>query len=288
MTPEEFAERMAQETDQHLLGMLARPGDWLPQALDAARAELQKRNIVPPSAPTPAPEPAETTLPPEPPPVEPRGPCLGCRHDGPMRLIVSDRLRRHIGELFLCDACIRSSVRQQNRKRLAAYGLSVMLFVILWLVLRIKATWTETGGLAIMYASTIALFALNALWVIRFWPPVLFAGKRHASEFAKGLFADGLTDGGSRRMSSRQIRGEGAIAMALSVVGYAVVALTLGRGLHYQMSTHSYVGNHVLFVVAWSFMMLALFITGLIQVITAKRSEGCALVVPHSIVSRWR
>lgn len=38
---------MAEKTDQQLQDMFARPADWSPQALDAARAELQKRNVSP-------------------------------------------------------------------------------------------------------------------------------------------------------------------------------------------------------------------------------------------------
>jgi len=44
-TPQQPAEKMAEKTDQQLLDMLAKPSDWTPAALDAARTELQKRNI---------------------------------------------------------------------------------------------------------------------------------------------------------------------------------------------------------------------------------------------------
>ena len=38
---------MAEKTDQQLRDMFVRPADWSSQALDAARAELQKRNLPP-------------------------------------------------------------------------------------------------------------------------------------------------------------------------------------------------------------------------------------------------
>jgi len=47
ITPTELAERMAEKTDQQLRDMFVRPANWSSQALDAARAELQKRNIPP-------------------------------------------------------------------------------------------------------------------------------------------------------------------------------------------------------------------------------------------------
>jgi hypothetical protein len=46
-TPQEFAGLMAEKTDQQLRDMFGRRDDWSPQALDAARAELQRRNIRP-------------------------------------------------------------------------------------------------------------------------------------------------------------------------------------------------------------------------------------------------
>ena len=46
-TPQELAGQMAQKTDQQLLDMVARPAYWIPRQLDAAKAELQKRNITP-------------------------------------------------------------------------------------------------------------------------------------------------------------------------------------------------------------------------------------------------
>jgi hypothetical protein len=47
ITAEELAVRMAEKTVQQLLDMFVRPAEWSPQALDAARAELQKRNVRP-------------------------------------------------------------------------------------------------------------------------------------------------------------------------------------------------------------------------------------------------
>ena len=40
---QDFAEQMARKTDPDLLAMLARPRDWTPEALDAARTEIHKR-----------------------------------------------------------------------------------------------------------------------------------------------------------------------------------------------------------------------------------------------------
>jgi hypothetical protein len=54
-TPQELAEQMAAQTDQQLQDMFARPADWTPQALDAARAELQKRGLRPVEAAPPPP-----------------------------------------------------------------------------------------------------------------------------------------------------------------------------------------------------------------------------------------
>jgi hypothetical protein len=47
ITPQEIASLVAKKTDQELQDMFARPEDWIPLALDAARTELQKRNIRP-------------------------------------------------------------------------------------------------------------------------------------------------------------------------------------------------------------------------------------------------
>jgi uncharacterized membrane protein YhaH (DUF805 family) len=44
-TPQELAGQMAQKTDQQLLDMFAKPEDWLPEALDAAKVELRQRNV---------------------------------------------------------------------------------------------------------------------------------------------------------------------------------------------------------------------------------------------------
>lgn len=43
--PEDLAAQMAGKTSDELSAMLSRPDDWLPEALDAARAELQRRGI---------------------------------------------------------------------------------------------------------------------------------------------------------------------------------------------------------------------------------------------------
>ena len=40
-----LAEKMEEKTDRQLLDMFARQSDWTPEALNAARTELQKRNI---------------------------------------------------------------------------------------------------------------------------------------------------------------------------------------------------------------------------------------------------
>ena len=58
-----LAEKMAEKPDQHLHDMLARPADWTPEALDAAKKELERRGIenrsipVPDAAPPPLPIP---------------------------------------------------------------------------------------------------------------------------------------------------------------------------------------------------------------------------------------
>jgi TM2 domain-containing membrane protein YozV len=61
-TPQELANLMAQKTDQQLLDMFGRAEDWSPVALDAARAELQKRGIRPVEVAPPPPFPALQTL----------------------------------------------------------------------------------------------------------------------------------------------------------------------------------------------------------------------------------
>lgn len=43
--PEDLAAQMADKTNDQLAEMLKRPDDWLPEALDVARAELQRRGI---------------------------------------------------------------------------------------------------------------------------------------------------------------------------------------------------------------------------------------------------
>jgi hypothetical protein len=44
-TPEDLAAQMADKTNDQLLAMFNRPDDWLSAALDAGRAELQRRGI---------------------------------------------------------------------------------------------------------------------------------------------------------------------------------------------------------------------------------------------------
>jgi len=43
--PQNLALQMAEKPNDQLLQMLRRPDDWLPEALDAARAELQRRGV---------------------------------------------------------------------------------------------------------------------------------------------------------------------------------------------------------------------------------------------------
>lgn len=46
-TPRDLADKMAAKTDHELQAMFSRPDDWTPLALDAARAEIQRRNLSP-------------------------------------------------------------------------------------------------------------------------------------------------------------------------------------------------------------------------------------------------
>ena len=48
---------MAEKSDVELLDMFESPNDWKPEALNAARAELQRRNVAIPSPEVPAPPP---------------------------------------------------------------------------------------------------------------------------------------------------------------------------------------------------------------------------------------
>ena len=43
--PENLVQKITQKTDDELLAMFESPDDWLPEALDSARAELHRRNI---------------------------------------------------------------------------------------------------------------------------------------------------------------------------------------------------------------------------------------------------
>ncbi len=43
--PQDLPQQMAAKTDRELVAMFESPGDWATEALTAARAELQKRNI---------------------------------------------------------------------------------------------------------------------------------------------------------------------------------------------------------------------------------------------------
>jgi hypothetical protein len=53
-TPQQLAEKKAEKTDAQLLDMVPTANDWTPEALDAGRAELQKRNLpIPPAASPP-------------------------------------------------------------------------------------------------------------------------------------------------------------------------------------------------------------------------------------------
>ena len=47
METDSLAQQQVGKTDEHLQDMLARPEDWTPQALDAAKTELQSRGIRP-------------------------------------------------------------------------------------------------------------------------------------------------------------------------------------------------------------------------------------------------
>jgi hypothetical protein len=53
----ELARKMAEKRDVELLDMFESPNDWKPEALNAARAELQRRNLAIPSPEDPAPPP---------------------------------------------------------------------------------------------------------------------------------------------------------------------------------------------------------------------------------------
>ena len=44
-TPENLAAQMAAKTNDQLSAMFKTPNDWLPEALDAARVELQQRGV---------------------------------------------------------------------------------------------------------------------------------------------------------------------------------------------------------------------------------------------------
>jgi hypothetical protein len=43
--PTNLPAQIAESTNEQLLAMLKEPGDWIPEALDAARAELQRRGV---------------------------------------------------------------------------------------------------------------------------------------------------------------------------------------------------------------------------------------------------
>ena len=45
--PADFQERLAEKTEEELYAMLAHRDDYLPEAFDAARAELARRNLSP-------------------------------------------------------------------------------------------------------------------------------------------------------------------------------------------------------------------------------------------------
>ena len=46
-TPQDIEQKIAERTDEELLAMFGQRDDWTPEALEAARIELQKRNIDP-------------------------------------------------------------------------------------------------------------------------------------------------------------------------------------------------------------------------------------------------
>jgi hypothetical protein len=43
--PENLAAQLSEKTNDELLAMFARPDDWLPETLDSAKVELEKRGI---------------------------------------------------------------------------------------------------------------------------------------------------------------------------------------------------------------------------------------------------
>jgi hypothetical protein len=45
LAPQDLGKQMSEKTEQDLQAMLFEPDDWTPEALTAARAELQRRNI---------------------------------------------------------------------------------------------------------------------------------------------------------------------------------------------------------------------------------------------------
>lgn len=45
--PQDFWEQLPERTDEELYGMLAHPDDYRPEALEAAKEELRKRNLAP-------------------------------------------------------------------------------------------------------------------------------------------------------------------------------------------------------------------------------------------------
>ena len=63
-TSQQLAEKVAEKSDHQLLDMFPKACDWTPEALDAARTELQKRNIAIPTAAPIIPESTRTGGPP--------------------------------------------------------------------------------------------------------------------------------------------------------------------------------------------------------------------------------
>ena len=280
ITPEELAGQMVEKPAQELQDMLAQPDDWTPQALGAARAELQKRQL------SQVFDPVHVSDPDLNPSTQKHGACFTCQREGAKQLNIPEKQHRHTGDLFLCEACTARSVKKLNRKRLLGYGFLLLPMATFFIGVSMHVMDTNSDGdylMGTVYLETIIIFALSVAKVIRFWPINVRSGNQQAEEFAAGIVADGVTDGGLKKLSRTYIRMEGGIVALVGLAAFYFLSLNERNNPPELIDGHLSMGfSH--YIDKWGELLTAfLFLAGLLQTLSGRRTKTIAqLCAPGS------
>lgn len=202
---------MAEKSDRELLDMFQSPDDWTAEALDAARAELQKRNVALPSADesvVPPPLPENPPPLPESPPVRAGAMCAQhpkvqatqqCRRCGGFMCATCDFA--FPGNVHFCPSCISKADEGLSGKRktlmiwsyvLAAWstvGMACLLSGALRGMANSKEEQTALGWVLLIFVLGPALTGMSlgitakrknvpnpgTLWIAIIWNVILVA-----------------------------------------------------------------------------------------------------------------